>query len=294
MARVMTPDEIIKALKKWQVPFAPEDGWRDRGRPESLGWGTVFGFVNHHTATSKDVSAAATNRLLRVGRSDLPGPLSQFATQRDGTVALIAAGRANHAGSIRREVLDDLLADRHVSRPSTTANEVIDGNAILYGNEVHTNGTGERHPDEQLRSIVLLNAAILDHHDWSHNSATQHKQITARKVDMADIRGEDSDVWVRREVKRALALGPGNYRLPWEEPAPVDPVPALVDTTEEENSMILIISPSGSGYHLTSKGLIWLPADVRAGLSGPVTTVPTSEVEWEKYKSVFPIVKPVD
>ncbi len=224
MSKVMTPDQIVAQLRKWRVPFAGEDGWRTRGRPASLGWGDMHGIANHHTATSRDASAAATNRLLRVGRSDLPGPLAQFGTQRDGVVAIIAAGRANHAGAVRPEVKADFVNDRHVTRPTTTAGETVDANAFLYGNEVHNNGTGEKYPDAQLKSVVLLNAAICDFHDWSHFAASQHKNITARKVDMADIHGEDADSWLLREVKVALAGGPGTYQLPWERTAP-QPVP---------------------------------------------------------------------
>ncbi len=296
MSKVMTPDQIVAQLKKWKVPFAGEDGWRTRGRPASLGWGDMHGIVNHHTATPKSVSDAATNRLLRVGRSDLPGPLAQFGTQRDGTVAIIAAGRSNHAGAVRPEVLNDFLNDRHVTRPSTTAGETVDGNAFLYGNEVHNSGTGEKYPDEQLRSIVLLNAAICDFHGWSHFAASQHRNITARKVDMAPIRGEAADDWVLREVKYALKVGPGGYRLPWEDRTftDVDPTPnhpAPLETVQED-SMTLIIHPNGSAYHLTGGGLVWLPAAVKNAITGPVTVVPCDDATWKRYREVYPADTP--
>lgn len=231
----MSPAELRAALTKWRVPFVEEDGWETRGRPASTGdFGDMHGIVNHHTATPADATATVTNRLLRVGRTDLPGPLCHFGTQRNGKVALIAHGRANHAGAVRPEVLADFLADRHVTRPSTTAGETVDGNAFLYGNEVHNNGTTEPFNDDQLLSIVLLNAAICDFHGWSHFAASQHKNITARKTDMRNIKGQDSDDWLLPQVKLALQLGPGRYVLPWNRTAPVpppapDPIPAPED-----------------------------------------------------------------
>lgn len=224
MSAVMTPAQTRRALEKWHVPFVESDGWETRGRPASTGaFGDMHGIANHHTATSKSADVSDVERMLKQGRSDLPGPLCHVTTRRNGKVVLIAHGRANHAGAVRPEVLNDFLADRHVTRPSTTSGETVDANAFLYGNEVQNNGTGEDYPDEQLHSIVLWNAAICDFHGWSHFAASQHKQITARKIDMSDIHGQDSDEWLLREVKLALAGGPGSYELPWNRTATPDP-----------------------------------------------------------------------
>lgn len=55
----------------------------------------------HHTATGRaafDRSNAPTLDMCVNGRPDLPGPLCNGVLGRDGTVYLIAAGKANHAG----------------------------------------------------------------------------------------------------------------------------------------------------------------------------------------------------
>lgn len=52
--------------------------------------------------------------------------------------------------------------------------------------------------------------------------------------------------------------------------------------------MTLVVSPNGSAFHLTPKGLVWLPAHVRESISGPVTVVQTDRDTWERYKKAFP------
>lgn len=290
MSKVMTPAQTIAALEKWGVPYVEEDGWKTRGRPRSTGaYGDMHGITNHHTATPNTSKASAVNRLLRVGRPDLPGPLAQFGTQRNGKVALIAHGRSNHAGAVRPAVLKAFLADAVVKRPKTTLGETVDANAFLYGNEVHNDGHGG-YTEAQLLSIVLLNAAICDFHGWSANACAQHFTITRRKVDMAKISGKvrnpdglNMDRWLRREVAIALAGGPGSYALPWQR----KPVPAPIVVTEDD-PMTVIIHPNGSAYHLTPKGLIWLPADVFARVTGPVTIVRPDTPTWMAYRKAYP------
>lgn len=58
----------------------------------------IHGVVVHDTVTTRDWSDLAVARLLRDGRPDLPGPLSQLGVRRDGTVDWIADGRCNHNG----------------------------------------------------------------------------------------------------------------------------------------------------------------------------------------------------
>lgn len=74
-------------------------GWQQRGRPATTGGFDPRGVVAHHTAGAQDGMSAIP--LLRDGRPGLPGPLCQLGLGRDGTVYVIAAGRANHAGPSR-------------------------------------------------------------------------------------------------------------------------------------------------------------------------------------------------
>jgi peptidoglycan hydrolase-like protein with peptidoglycan-binding domain len=60
--------------------------------------GTIKGVICHHTAGVKTGNMPSLSVLVD-GRSDLPGPLSQLGLGRDGTFYIIAAGKANHAGT---------------------------------------------------------------------------------------------------------------------------------------------------------------------------------------------------
>jgi hypothetical protein len=65
-------------------------GWADAGRSSIFNPRAV---TCHHTGASVDV-----DRILRDGRSDLPGPLANWALHMDGSWWLVGSGRANHAG----------------------------------------------------------------------------------------------------------------------------------------------------------------------------------------------------
>lgn len=69
-------------------------GWRGRGRE----LGGIDGVVIHDTVTTKSTSDQAAADLLRDGRRDLAGPLSQLGLDRSGRLWLIADGRCNHNG----------------------------------------------------------------------------------------------------------------------------------------------------------------------------------------------------
>lgn len=63
--------------------------------------GTVCGVVRHHTGTGINYAKTddyPTLRVVRDGRSDLPGPLCTWGIGRSGTIYLINAGVAWHAG----------------------------------------------------------------------------------------------------------------------------------------------------------------------------------------------------
>ncbi|GJM30600.1 MAG: bacteriophage protein [Cyclobacteriaceae bacterium] len=81
-------------LKNVGLKVAEEPGWEERGTREI---GTINGIICHHTAGPKNGNMPSLH-VVRDGRSDLPGPLSQLCLGRDGTFYVVAAGRANHAG----------------------------------------------------------------------------------------------------------------------------------------------------------------------------------------------------
>lgn len=116
-------------------------GWQKRGyRGRSLE--AVRGVVLHYTAEPVGTNPAAMARLLSVGRSDLPGPLSQLFLDRGGEWWVIAAGYANHAGA--------------GSWPG------LRGNPDCIGIEAANTNKGEVPPSVQINSWVHGVAAVCD------------------------------------------------------------------------------------------------------------------------------------
>ncbi|MFZ5863025.1 MAG: N-acetylmuramoyl-L-alanine amidase [Nitrospirota bacterium] len=85
---------LASALRNAGLEVIEVDGWEQRGDPDI----DVEGVVCHHTATGANWTDKSVARLLRDGRPDLPGPLSQLGLDRAGRFWLIAAGRCNHNG----------------------------------------------------------------------------------------------------------------------------------------------------------------------------------------------------
>lgn len=113
------------------------DGWKTRGRDMH----DIAAVMWHHTATSPSVSDSSVVRVLRDGRAGIPGPLAQTGVARDGTWWIVAAGRANHAGT--------------GSWPG------LAGNDDTLGVEAfHTGTSAEKWDARQLRSLRLGTAAI--------------------------------------------------------------------------------------------------------------------------------------
>lgn len=138
------PDNLAQTLKSYGLDVVEVPGWKTRGRPSSTGGFDPVGVLCHHTATSKSSSVASVLRLLVAGRSDLPGPLCQLGLGRDGTVYLVAAGRANHAGEAK-------------ASGSVGAG---DGNKLYIGIEAFNNGVGEPWPSVQYEAYIALCAVL--------------------------------------------------------------------------------------------------------------------------------------
>lgn len=230
-----SPDQVLKALDRWHVKIVKHTGWRTRGRPASTGdFGPLIGVVNHHTAdkgkgktlTALRSGVRAIMRVLIKGRSDLPGPLCHFSTDRLGRVHLVAMGRANHAGAFAANTVADTRAGRAPGLPGPT--DSVDGNRLYWGNEVQNDGLGEDYTDSQVEALVRLNAALIELSKWSSNAAIQHKEGTRRKTDMSKIDGHESGRFVRGQVALALSVGPERYGYPIVKPLPVQPnVPVI-------------------------------------------------------------------
>lgn len=183
--------DLADACRKSGLPVVEVDGWRTRGHGELFAVNSV---ICHHTATSK---AAAGNypslAIVRDGRSDLPGPLSQLGLGRDGTVYVIAAGVAYHAGLTFFPRQDNWHA---------------------IGIEAEHDGVSAW-PPVQHSAYVRLVAALAEHYGVPLSNVQGHKEIAkplGRKIDpnfdMTDFRARVKRVGrsdVRADLNAAMA-----------------------------------------------------------------------------------------
>jgi len=86
--------EAPAALRRAGLPVVVLPGFERRGAPLER----VEAIVEHCTVTPVGAKPASVAGLLRDGRSDLPGPLSQFGHDDDGVWWCIASGRCHHNG----------------------------------------------------------------------------------------------------------------------------------------------------------------------------------------------------
>ncbi|MEU7735402.1 peptidoglycan-binding protein [Streptomyces griseus] len=186
MATPLTADRLLAALHAEGVTVVEHPGWRTHDRNHKGAWGPVNGVMIHHTVSS---GSAASVALCRDGHASLPGPLCQGVIDKAGTVHLISAGRANHAGGGDPDVLRRVVAEDYGDRPpAPRAHDgsagAVDGNARFYGFECVNLGDGrDPWPAVQLDAIERASAAICRAHGWSARSVIGHAEWSAAKVD---------------------------------------------------------------------------------------------------------------
>lgn len=194
----MTMTNLPAQLKNWGLKVETHDGWENRGRPYAFHPRAI---VCHHTASNRNSGNFGSESIVTNGRSDLPGPLCQFLLGRDGTVKIIAAGYANHAG----------YGGPKAGIPANM------GNTYAYGIEAENDGIGEPWSKEQLNAYYRLCAALLDYMGTKDVSKVfGHKEWTPRKIDPSGINMDN----FRANVKKALAAGPSakSVHVSWLQP----------------------------------------------------------------------------
>lgn len=198
-------------------------GWRGRGRELS----SIQGVVWHHTATSTAWLDGHVAALLRDGRRDLAGPLSQVGLERDGTWVLIADGRANHNGYGEW------------------------GNDSL-GIEAYNSGVGEPWPSAQVDSYRRGTAAICRHLRLDPMTRVKgHRETDPRRK--IDPTGLDMDV-ERRHVARLITPTPP------EEDLTMADIDAILRSIERAKPVAVRLGSSGehaSGRPLRA-GEVWI------------------------------------
>lgn len=160
---------LPKVLRDAGLKVEEVKGWQTRGRGDI---GKISFVLCHHTATRHPGNAPSL-WIVRDGRPDVTGPLSQLVLGRDGTFYVVAAGRANHAGKGAWNEMKNV------------------GNAKSIGIEAENNGLseikpkeGEPWPEKQVLAYAKGVAAILKHLGLGVEACVGHKEYAPqRKID---------------------------------------------------------------------------------------------------------------
>ena len=149
---------VIEAVRDWGLPVVEHVGWQTRGDD----FFDPKGHVLHHDVASH--TETLPNSMI-VGRADnpataddefLPGPLCNFWLARSGTVHLVAAGEANHAG--------------------VGGFNGLSGNHSVWGTEMNNLGhPTDPWPDAQLDAMARLAAATADFSGFTAATVCGHK-----------------------------------------------------------------------------------------------------------------------
>jgi hypothetical protein len=166
-----------EAFKQAGIRYTAEPDWRNRGHGDIISPNFI---VVHHTAGGND---AGDIRIVRDGRSDLPGPLSQLLLKRNGEPHIVAAGVAWHAGY----------------GPAMWGAPAGNGNYYSIGIEGISNGRNDW-TDAQRREYPRVVAALLKHMKLPADRWIFHRDYNKRdgKIDPV---GFDAG-WFRDEVNR--------------------------------------------------------------------------------------------
>ncbi|MFF9146314.1 peptidoglycan-binding protein [Streptomyces sp. NPDC014861] len=212
MATPLSADRLLAVLHAAGVTVVEHPGWRTHHRNHKGPWGPVHGVMIHHTVTK---GTANTVRICHDGYAGLPGPLCHGVIAKDGTVHLLSAGRANHAGLGDDDVLQAVIAERRLPPDDEAA---TDGNRSFYGFECENLGNGQDPwPAVQLLAIEKVSAALCRAHGWGSASVIGHLEWQPGKTDP---RGFSMDT-MRRRIAAAIDPEPE----PPKKPTPPPPAP---------------------------------------------------------------------
>lgn len=165
-------------------------GWQTRGS-------TSFnprGSVDHHTAGAASGNAPSLSICIN-GRAGLAGPLCNVLIGRDNTCYVIAAGRANHAG--------------------TGGWRGLSGNSSVYGVERENVGYADREPwrEDQTDTAARVHAALIRGRADA-SMVCRHAEWTTRKIDTHSIIGDELRARVGHYLNPPVVSAPvGGDRL---------------------------------------------------------------------------------
>lgn len=183
-ANVKLIEKMAEVLTALGVQVDYEPGWKSR-YANSITLNPHLLYVHH---TGSDTTPIST---IRDGRSDLPGPLSQFYGPRNQgrKIRVIAAGYANHGGGANKAVLDS-LRDGDVDEQRTIVPGADNTFANRYALGVEFVAKGAFTDDQYYTALALsvafsvASGAYKDvDADGRRMPVIGHKEGTRRKVD---------------------------------------------------------------------------------------------------------------
>ncbi len=204
---------LANECRRWGLDVAEEEGWQTRGASFAALPRVV---VAHHTGTRRRDGDYPSLNVVRDGRSDLPGPLSQMGLGYSGTVYVIAAGKANHAGK--------------------GSWQGISSSSLTIGCEMESPGDGSWTPAQRL-AMPLLYAAMLSVLNQQAPMLCAHREWALPEGRKPDPTGVEMPQ-LRSDVARLLKHGPN---------PPPAPAPVLVEET-----MLLIKTSTNEKVWLTN------------------------------------------
>lgn len=157
--------------------------WRSRVRPGTF---APEGMIVHHTGDKGRGDSGLSTLIYGRGEPNpLNGPLCNASPRENGHMALISAGRANHAGMGSSAVLARIRKDLAPlgNAADLGLHDDMVGNGHFYGWEVDNDGAGQPYPPAQIDTTIRICAALCRHHNWTANRVIGHKEWTRRKVD---------------------------------------------------------------------------------------------------------------
>ena len=154
--------DLAQAVRPSGLKVVEVNGWRTRGHAPFT---RVESIVCHHTAGPATGNMPSLN-VVTHGRAGLAGPLCNLGLARDGTVYVVAAGVAWHAGATR---------------------QTWQSNYRSIGIEAEATGV-TRWPPVQVAAYVRLCRALCDHYKIPVARVLGHKEVCSppgRKIDPA-------------------------------------------------------------------------------------------------------------
>ena len=197
----MTPDQLLNALRSFDVRVHEHPGWRTR-RHGALN-GKIIVVHDSVTGSMSDERAA---QFCADGRSDLAGPLYECLIGQDGQAHLIAFGVTWNAGRGNAARMNlarggQMPLDRELARP--TSDNTGGANAIAHGIAYTTAGAGP-YSGAQAAAGQRVIAAYCRAEGWSPRggagSVIGHGEYSSRKVDPKLDMGT-----LRTQVERVLS-----------------------------------------------------------------------------------------